>query len=239
MPALSHLKIALVKSGTTVPMQRSKAMPISAFADLFHSWPDNGDLDISRLRMKCLTLLAYVCMLRPSDVAPGAELYNPEDSARSVFEFTTDDVSLTGGHMDISFHGIKNDYQRKGMKVSVKPASDPTMCPVGAMSAYLDKTRQCRSDTNKHVFIALKPPYQGLTVGSIARILNEAIKLAGLTGYTAKDFRSSGATAAVQAGLPEETIMKVGRWRSADVFREHYIHSKVPDDYTDKIVSSV
>ena len=59
---LSILKSALVKSGTTKPMQKSKVMPVAAFTALFNSWPNyNSQLDIKRLRLKCLTLQA--CLL--------------------------------------------------------------------------------------------------------------------------------------------------------------------------------
>lgn len=49
---------ALVKSGTSRPMQRSKVMPISSFPDLFLKWDDNNKLDLKALRLKAITLLA-------------------------------------------------------------------------------------------------------------------------------------------------------------------------------------
>ena len=85
------------------------------------------------------------------------------------------------------------------------------------------------------MFISLKKPHQGLTVQSISNILTGSITSAGLKG-TAKDFRPTGATSAMQAGIPEVAVMKVGRWRSADVFREHYVHYKASQDYTNKVL---
>ena len=57
-----------------------------------------------------MTLLAIVCMLRPSDVAPGAELFDAETESTKKFEFTTEDASFGDEHMAVSLHGIKNDY---------------------------------------------------------------------------------------------------------------------------------
>ena len=61
----------LVKSGTTQLMQKSLVMPRKPFIDLFKSWPENRELGLEYLRLKTLTLLALVLMLRPSDVARG------------------------------------------------------------------------------------------------------------------------------------------------------------------------
>ena len=48
LPALVHLKVALIKSGTKATMRRSKVMPVHAFKDLFASWPSNANLDIKQ-----------------------------------------------------------------------------------------------------------------------------------------------------------------------------------------------
>ena len=106
-----------------------------------------------------------------------------------------------------------------------------------SLQAYINRTNAFRSAANKHVFLSLHKPHQGLTVQSISRILNESIKSVGLSG-SAKDFRPTGATSALQAGMSEVAVMKVGRWRSADVFREHYVHYKSSPDYTDKVLGT-
>ena len=60
---IHDFKDALVKGGTTKPMERSKVMPIKSFKDLFYSWPSNQDLSVKDLQMKAITLLAIVPML--------------------------------------------------------------------------------------------------------------------------------------------------------------------------------
>ena len=219
-------------------MARSKAMPVSALTDLFRSWPNNNDLEINKLRAKSLALLALVCMLRPSDVAPGAELFNPETNTTSGFEFTVNDVEFLDDHMLVNLHGIKNDYQRRGFQVKIHRATEPLVCPVLSLQEYIDRTSQWRTPDNQHVFLALNSPHKGLTAKSIAKILNKVIEDAGLTGYSAKDFRPTGATSALQAGIHDAAVMKVGRWKSVDVFREHYVHFQTPVDFTDKIIAS-
>ena len=71
---------ALVKSGTSVPMLRSKAMPVGHFHDLLMNWADNDALDLKSLRLKAITLLpallALTAMLWPSDIALNARQLN-------------------------------------------------------------------------------------------------------------------------------------------------------------------
>ena len=232
---MSHYKSALIKSGTKAPMAPSKAMPIEPFIQMYEAWPDNASLTLPKLRSKSLALLALVCMLRPSDVSPAAELFNP---ASRVFQFTTDEIQFNADRMVVQFRRIKNDYQRQGYEVSIPRSSNAACCPVLAMYKYIERTQAMRSGNNKHVFLSLKHPFNGVTVATIARILNEAIKDTGLTGYTAKDFRPTGATLAMKAGIPEATVMKVGRWRSVDVFREHYVHYQTESDYTDRVLGT-
>ena len=57
-----------------------------------------------------------------------------------------------------------------------------------------------------------------------------SIKLSGLEGlgYSAKFFRPTGATAAIQAGENPELIMKLGRWKTPEIFYGHYIHDDTP-----------
>ncbi len=60
--------------------------------------------------------------------------------------------------------------------------------------------------------------------------MNEAIRLAGLNnqGFSAKSFRPTGATIAIDSGCDPEITMRQGRWKTRSVFFEHYVHSKPP-----------
>jgi hypothetical protein len=110
---LSMLETALIKSATTQPMTRSQIMPIQAFRDLFEAWPINSELTIRRLRLKCITLMALVLMLRPSDIAPKAVHFSPDSLNTHRMVFSTDNVKfLASGEAKIVFHGVKNDTSR-------------------------------------------------------------------------------------------------------------------------------
>lgn len=67
--------------------------------------------------------------------------------------------------------------------------------------------------------------------------MKQAISLAGLDGcgYSAKSFRPTAATTAINLGCNPDTVRKIGRWHSMDVFYEHYVHTKPPDGYLDQL----
>ena len=63
--------------------------------------------------------------------------------------------------------------------------------------------------------------------------------MAGLgdQGFTAKSFRPTGATIAVSQGILPETVMKIGRWKTKEVFLNHYVYGQVPSGFTTNLLS--
>ena len=236
-PVVRNLVMALIKSGTKAPRKVTPVMPIKPFHDLFLRWPDNDLLTIRDLRLKTLVLMALAFMLRPSDVAPRGMLFDPtvQDQRRMVFSTRQIEFGEDGG-VTISFHGIKNDYLREGFTVSIPPASVPKIDPVEALRTYLMRTESVRPGLDLPVFLTLQRPFRALSSDSVARVLDDGIKAAGLVGYTAKSFRPTGATVAVNSGMDQDSARNIGRWRCREVFEEHYVHSKVSGSYTDKLL---
>lgn len=234
---LSRLVQALTKSGTMVPMQRSQAMPIKNFRDLFASWPGNELLSIKRLRLKAITLLSLVAMLRPSDIAPKSVVFNPETLSAHSKVMTTDDVIFNNdGSLSMFLQGIKNDTSRTGFKVDIPAHTDNSVDPVDALKVYIARTEPFRK--NNELFIQLQAPYSAICAATVGKILDEAILLAGLptSEFSAKSFRPTGATIAMEEGHNAADVMKVGRWKTQAVFFEHYVHNKTPASFTNSII---
>ena len=57
--------------------------------------------------------------------------------------------------------------------------------------------------------------------------------------YSAKDFRPTGATVAIDNGTDPEVAMQIGRWKTRSVFFSHYVHSTPPADYSQKLFDRV
>ena len=100
---------------------------------------------------------------------------------------------------------------------------------------------ECYRPPGGPVFLTLRPPYKELEASSVGRVFEEAIVLAGLggRGFSAKSFRPTGATAAVENGLDSEMIRKVGRWKDLNVFYAHNVHARTPEQFTDEILQLV
>lgn len=235
---IRKLVVALVKSGTSQPRQRSAVLPIQPFHDLFLRWPDNELLSIKDLRLKCITLLAFVTMLRPSDIAPRAQVFHPILDTVENVTFNVSQLDFhDDGSLSIMFHGIKNDYLRDGYSIHVPASSQVKLDPVRALRVYVAKTAEHRAGQGP-VFLTLARPFKALSSSSISKVLQSAISLAGLpASYTAKCFRPSGATYAIESGLNPDSVRKIGRWKSQPVFEEHYVHAKPCSSFTDKVLN--
>jgi len=238
---VQRLVSALIKSGTKLPRCKSKVMPVSAFNKLFSSWKSSEELSIQELRLKALTLLSLSLMLRPSDVSPNGVVYNPDTGGVEQLTFSTSDITPNDdGSLSITFLGIKNDTHREGFSVSLQPCDQEELDPVQALLSYINKTADQRTQvTGAPVFLSLNRPYKQLSGQGIAQVLNKAIEMAGLKGqgFSAKSFRPTGATHAVDNGYDPDMIMKVGKWKTREVFMEHYVHSKTPASFTNDMLA--
>lgn len=238
-PDICRLTCALTKSATIKPAVRTAIMPLKPFNDMFCSWPGNQELPLDRLRLKAITLMTITFMARPSDLAPMGMMFDPLAMCAKNQVFSTDNIVFNSdGSMCVRFFGTKNDSTRSGFEVNVPKAKDPKVDPVSCIKEYIDRTCHVRP-IGGPLFIALKSPYKAINSSSIARILGNAIQLAGLdtSQFSAKNFRPSAATAAMNLNVSAETAMQIGRWKTKEVFFNHYVYPKAPADYTENIVS--
>ncbi len=227
------LKTALIKSSTRTSMSYSQVMPMCDFIDLFDSWPDNNDLCTKQLRQKTVCLLSLSLMLRPSDIAPKSVWFDPETCSENKHVFSVKQIQfLPDESAKITFFGIKNDTQRTGFEVVLPKHDVPKLDPIRCLKDYIERTASVRP-AGEPVFLALRRPHNAIDASTVSRVLEECIQLAGLSGrgYSAKSFRPTGATSAIDKGIDPQIVQKLGRWKTSDVFYKHYVHSRTPDDY--------
>ena len=233
---IKRLITGIIKSGAVAPMKRSQPMPINSFVDLFHSGGNNEELTIKQLRMKTVTLLALVCMTRPSDLAPKGVNLDTRDLSVHNIVLTVDNIHfMASNSLTIFFFGIKNDTSRSGFEVNIPPnLDDIIMDPVSCLREYIDRTAAVRPTDTKPLLLTLNPPYKAISSSTISNILDEVISLAGLAdkGFKAKSFRPMGATLAVSKGVVPKTVMQIGRWKTKEVFMNHYVYPRVPQSFT-------
>ena len=192
--SIALLMTALIKSGTRDPLLHTPVMPVNVFAELFYSWPENDLLCIKQLRLKTIVLLSLSLMLRPSDIAPKAVVFDAANmsSPRSKAIFSAKHVKfLEDGSASITLVGTKNDLQRSGFECHLPNHANSLVDPVGALRHYMSRTETIRNNIpQKPVFITLRPPFKHLEASGIAKVLEEGIHLAGLggKGFSAKSF---------------------------------------------------
>ncbi|XP_066963207.1 integrase/recombinase xerD homolog [Macrobrachium rosenbergii] len=178
-------------------------------------------------------------MLRPSDIAPNAVQVDEEGTVKN-FMFSRDQVTFNdNGTMTMVIHGNKNDTKRHGFVIEIPPASNENICPVRTLREYINRTETLVNNKGP-VFLTLNKPYRALSSAAVRTILNEAIGLVGLDTkkFTAKCFRPTGATRAVEKGFDPNVVQKIGRWKTTSVFFEHYVHSRVPNNFTDGLLTN-
>lgn len=125
-----------------------------------------------------------------------------------------------------------------GFQCQLPKASDPLVDPVSTLQSYIQKTDSVRaSNPHSPVLLSLNKPYNHLSAAGIASVLSDAIRKAGLAGkgFTPRSFRTTGAQAAVDVNIDPKTAQQQGRWKSEAIFYIHYVHSKLPTDYTDRL----
>ena len=67
-------------------------MAIGSFKDLFLRWPGNECLGLEMLRLKTITLLALLRVLRSSDIAPKSELFDSATLTSDHVVFSLDQL---------------------------------------------------------------------------------------------------------------------------------------------------
>jgi integrase len=203
-----RLVSALVKSGTTKPMKKSTVLPVDKFMQLFESWDDNSLLSVKLLRLKAVTLLALALMLRPSDVAPNAQMFDSQTLQVQSVVFTKSMLRFTQDGMFVTVFGVKNDVQRSGFEVFLPKHENEKLDPVRTLWDYVTRTDSVRS--GDAVFLSLNKPYKALSASAVAKVLEESIHLAGHSemGFSAKSFRPTGATVAIESRIDPKIVQK-------------------------------
>lgn len=180
-----------------------------------------------------MTSLALVFMARPSDLAPKEVVFNPSSLSLGKTVLTTDDIHFNeNGLLQVAFWGIKNDSKHQGFEVSVhSDMTDTLLDPVKCLKLYVAKIEEFRPKDTKPLLISLKPPYRALSSDTFGT--EEAIVgTIGYHGIYCKIFSPHCRHQAMKQNILPETALQIGRWKTKEVFFNHYVYTQVPELYT-------
>ena len=109
---------------------------------------------------------------------------------------------------------------------------------VRALRCYMQRTDN-GSLSVQPLFVSLRPPYAAIRAGTIANILLDAIQCARLSGQGrfAKCLRPTWAKAAIDSNCKPDTAVQIHRWKTKEVFFDHYVYPRAPVNYTDNVLA--
>ena len=174
------------------------------------TWGTTKDLSLKQLLMKTAFLVALVCCKRPADLC---------------------NMHIVEGYWQLSMErficqplGIgKTEVHHPAPPIVIQPLrDDPSLCPVYHLVRLDKKLKPLRPESVKQFWISSKQPHQAVTARTMCRWLKDVIVDSGAVGGTARDVRSVGASAAVQASPDIKRILKAADWQRMSTLRKHY-----------------
>jgi hypothetical protein len=186
----------------------------------------NSLLDELALRRKTLALVAITTIARSSDLAR--------------MRFST-----------LVFGPTRASVQCKPLKnsgalmrdVPIDRAANVLICPVAALEEYVARTRH-RARADDEIWLTVPDrllQHHALSPKTIASDLKAVLAAAGVDTdvFKAHSIRAAAASKAIDQGASVDDVMKRGRWSSKEVFTRFYDRSRMTDNFTARLFSSL
>ena len=164
---------------------------------------------LSRRTREGATLHAAFCLAFAAFLRVGEFTYADSDRGKADFGkwfLTRRSVTLFDNHLELTLPASKTDRFRRGITLTVAASGDDA-CPVRAIRHLF----RWKAPLDSPLFETPGGFTRELVVGQVRQIL----ALLGVKGhYSGHSFRRGAATSARLAGLSDEEIMLLGRWKS-------------------------
>ena len=164
---------------------------------------------IDRNTREGATLYAAFCLAFAAFLRVGEFTYSAKDLKDPEFSqwfLTRRSVTLHKDHLELTLPASKTDPFRRGITLSVAASGDDA-CPVQALRRLF----RWEAPPDGPLFQLGDAFTRQLVTGK----LRETLTLLGIEGhYSGHSFRRGAATSARMAGLSDEEIQLLGRWRS-------------------------
>ena len=156
------------------------------------------------------TRYAAFCLAFAAFLRVGEFTYSSSDHDKADFNkwfLTRRSVALFKDHLELTLPASKTDPFRRGTTLTVAASGDDA-CPVRALRHLF----RWKAPLDSPLFQTAGGFTRELVIGQVRHIL----ALLGVKGhYSGHSFRRGAATSARLAGLSDEEIMLLGRWKSA------------------------
>ena len=142
------------------------------------------------------------------------------------------DVTKEREGLVVAVRRSKRDQEGRGAEKGIPYASNPALCPVRALAAWLEAGRVESGPIFRGVDQVGRVATEALSDRSVARIVQRAAEAAGLdpTTVAGHSLRSGFATTAAKKGKSLDAIMRQTLHKSEQVARGYIRHAKLFDD---------
>ena len=165
---------------------------------------------LNRRSREGATLYAAFCLAFAAFLRVGEFTYSSSDREKADFSqwfLTRRSVTLYDDYLELRLPASKTDPFRRGITLTVAASGD-NACPVRALRHLF----RWKASLDSPLFETASGFTRELVVGQVRQIL----ALLGIKGhYSGHSFRRGAATSARLAGLSDDEIMLLGRWKSA------------------------
>ena len=174
-------------------------------------WSPPSLLDLRKLTLK----LVMLCVLVSGQRCQTMQMLNLENMTRdkSSFRFTITKL------IKQSRPGTKQPFL-----VFTSFPSDPRLCVFSYTEEYIRRTHFLRTQGNTQLFISFACPYKPVHTSTTSRWIKTVMQEAGIDidSYKAHSTRAASTSAALQNGVPMDTILQTAGWSSEATLARYY-----------------
>lgn len=192
--------------------------------NLFIGWPDNESLDIKRLSLKTVGLLALTSGQRAQTLA-NVMISNMK----------------WGNEVQIVFTAMLKTTKPNNPNpvVSLPKIENKKVCVFDSLRAYIDRTAVFRG-SHDNLFLGITKPHKPVITQTISKWLVSILNLAGIdtANYQGHSFRHAATSKVASRGVSVDKILKhVGWSESSSVFGRFYNRPIDQNEFVQNILS--
>ena len=169
----------------------------------------NEELPLSYLTYECVTLVALFSMQR----------------VQTLQAIKVADIIFSENLVVVPIKSTlkQSNPRRNDFMLTLKSyPSDPAICVLSTLKAYVNRTKQIR--TKSSLFISFQKPYLPVSKATISRWIKRVLEEAGIdvSFFTAHSTRAASSSAAKRDDLSIDEILKTAGWTNNVMFKKFY-----------------
>ena len=226
-PLVSRLLKAIFNKRPPLP-KYTASWSVGQVLSYLKTLGNNHDLLLKELTFKLVMLVALSTAARSSNLV----LLNVES-----INFVPEGVTC---HLV----GLSKQSRPGHSHSAIETASfqeDPSICPVGCLKVYLEKTHSFRRGS-KQLFIGLVKPHKAVKACTISRWIKSTLSSAGIDAniVTAHSTCGAASSSALAGGASLYEVLEQAdcSWSSAHTFRRHYFRPRPFSNFSSAVLAS-